>query len=177
MSIVETSRSIVGGVDTHLDVHVAAAVDANGGRLGVRSFPTTPAGYHALLSWLSSFGPLERVGVEGTGAYGAGLAPPSSRSACHGERSTATPSNDRKPAVRASLNSASVHDNRAICSPIAEPTNSARATASTRTCKQDRARGSTSGSGSQGWIAFPAGSGGDVTSRTEGTSCGSASSI
>jgi transposase len=74
MSIVETSRPIVGGVDTHLDVHVAAAVDANGGRLGVRSFPTTPAGYHALLSWLGSFGPLERVGVEGTGAYGAGLA-------------------------------------------------------------------------------------------------------
>src|SRR5437868_12176612 len=74
MTIVESTRPITGGVDTHLDVHVAAAVDANGGRLGVRSFPTTPAGYHALLSWLGSFGPLERVGAEGTGAYGAGLA-------------------------------------------------------------------------------------------------------
>jgi len=74
MSIVEVARPVVGGVDTHLDVHVAAAVDASGGLLGVRSFPTTPAGYHALSSWLTSFGTVERVGVEGTGAYGAGLA-------------------------------------------------------------------------------------------------------
>src|SRR5215216_3328371 len=74
MSIVEVMRPIVGGVDTHLDVHVAAAVDPVGGLLGVESFPTTPAGYHDLSSWLSSFGPVERVGVEGTGTYGAGLA-------------------------------------------------------------------------------------------------------
>jgi transposase len=74
MSIVEVTRPIVGGVDTHLDVHVAAAVDLVGGLLGVESFPTTPAGYHDLSSWLSSFGPVERVGVEGTGSYGAGLA-------------------------------------------------------------------------------------------------------
>ena len=74
MSIVEVTRPIVGGVDTHLDVHVAAAVDLVGGLLGVESFPTTPAGYHDLSSWLSAFGPVERVGVEGTGTYGAGLA-------------------------------------------------------------------------------------------------------
>ena len=61
-------------MDTHLDVHVAAAVDANGGVLGVESFPTHgPAGYVALHDWLAGFGALERVGVEGTGAYG-GLA-------------------------------------------------------------------------------------------------------
>jgi transposase len=74
MTIVEVARPVVGGVDTHLDVHVAAAVDVLGGLLGVRSFPTTPAGYHALSSWLGSFGIVERVGVEGTGTYGAGLA-------------------------------------------------------------------------------------------------------
>jgi len=74
MTIVEVARPVVGGVDTHLDVHVAAAVDSLGGLLGVRSFPTTPAGYHALSSWLVSFGTVERVGVEGTGTYGAGLA-------------------------------------------------------------------------------------------------------
>jgi transposase len=62
MTIVEAARPIVGGVDTHLDVQVAAAVDAIGGLLGVRSFPTTSAGYQALSSWLSSFGPIERVG-------------------------------------------------------------------------------------------------------------------
>jgi transposase len=74
MTIVEVARPVVGGVDTHLDVHVAAAVDSLGGLLGVRSFPTTPAGYHALSSWLTSLGVVERVGVEGTGTYGAGLA-------------------------------------------------------------------------------------------------------
>ncbi len=73
MTIVET-RLITGGVDTHLDVHVAAALDANGGVLGVESFPTTPDGFTALHGWLCGFGSLDRVGVEGTGAYGAGLA-------------------------------------------------------------------------------------------------------
>jgi transposase len=74
MTIVETTRPITGGVDTHADVHVAAAVDANGGLLGVESFATTPHGFADLHAWLAQFGPLERVGVEGTGAYGAGLA-------------------------------------------------------------------------------------------------------
>jgi transposase len=74
MTIVETTRPITGGVDTHLDTHVAAAVDHNGGLLGVESFPTTPAGFRALHDWLVGFGPVVRVGVEGTGAYGAGLA-------------------------------------------------------------------------------------------------------
>ena len=74
MTIVETTRPVTGGVDTHADVHVAAAVDANGGVLGVESFATTPAGYGELHGWLAGFGPVDRVGVEGTGAYGAGLA-------------------------------------------------------------------------------------------------------
>src|SRR6266571_2784613 len=74
MTIVETTRPITGGVDTHADVHVAAAVDANGGRLSVKTNATTPAGYAQLHGWLSGFGPVDRVGVEGTGAYGAGLA-------------------------------------------------------------------------------------------------------
>jgi transposase len=74
MTIVENTRPITGGVDTHADVHVAAAVDSNGGVLGVESFATTPGGLRDLYAWLVGFGCLERVGVEGTGAYGAGLA-------------------------------------------------------------------------------------------------------
>lgn len=74
MTIVEKQRPVTGGVDTHLEVHVAAAVDEVGGVLGVESFPTTEAGYACLVDWLASFGPVERVGVEGTGSYGAGLA-------------------------------------------------------------------------------------------------------
>ena len=74
MTIVESTRPVTGGVDTHADVHVAAAVDANGGVLGVESFATTPAGFAELHGWLAGFGAVARVGVEGTGAYGAGLA-------------------------------------------------------------------------------------------------------
>ena len=66
--------SVTGGVDTHLDVHVAAAVDHLGGLLGTASFPTTASGYRALLRWLRSFGPVSAVGVEGTGSYGSALA-------------------------------------------------------------------------------------------------------
>ena len=65
---------ITGGVDTHLDVHVAAALDAHGALVGTASFATTPTGYHELLSWLASLGEVVLVGVEGTGSYGAGLA-------------------------------------------------------------------------------------------------------
>ncbi len=42
---------ITGGVDTHLDVHVAAALDERGGLLGVESFDTTLEGYER---WLVS---------------------------------------------------------------------------------------------------------------------------
>jgi transposase len=61
-------------VDTHLDVHVAAVLDHIGGLLGVEQFPTGRAGDRELHKWLMEFGPVARVGVEGTGSYGAGLA-------------------------------------------------------------------------------------------------------
>src|SRR6201981_55103 len=71
-TIVETP-TITGGVDTHADVHVAAALDPIGGLLGVAEFPFTPAGYVRLLDWLGGFGTVCLVGIEGTGSYGAGL--------------------------------------------------------------------------------------------------------
>ena len=73
MTVTNLARSVTGGVDTHLDVHVAAALDERGTLLGVESFATTESGYKKLLGWLSDFGPVELVGVEGTGSYGAGL--------------------------------------------------------------------------------------------------------
>jgi transposase len=73
MAMTTIARTITGGVDTHLDVHVAAALDERGALLGVESFSTTPKGYGALLDWLEEFGTVELVGVEGTGSYGAGL--------------------------------------------------------------------------------------------------------
>ena len=74
MTIVEDACAITGGVDTHADVHVAAALDSIGGLLGVREFPATAAGYCGLLDWLGGFGQVALVGIEGTGSYGAGLA-------------------------------------------------------------------------------------------------------
>jgi transposase len=62
------------GVDTHLDFHVAVAVDHLGRRLGELSVPTTVKGYERLLSWAEGFGPVRCAGVEGTSSYGAGLA-------------------------------------------------------------------------------------------------------
>jgi transposase len=72
MTIVD-SRAVTGGVDTHADSHVAAALGPIGGLLGVESFATTPDGYRQLLSWLGAFGEVDLVGIEGTGSYGAGL--------------------------------------------------------------------------------------------------------
>ena len=72
--IVEPARVVTGGVDTHVDVHVAAVLDDIGALLGTESFAATRAGEDKLAGWLASFGSLVRVGVEGTGSYGAGLA-------------------------------------------------------------------------------------------------------
>src|ERR1700757_1382297 len=77
VTIVETrlqACAITGGVDTHADVHVAAALDSIGGLLGVAEFPATSAGDAQLLGWLGGFGTVCLAGVEGTGSYGAGLA-------------------------------------------------------------------------------------------------------
>ena len=55
--------AVIGGVDTHVDVHVAAVVNHVGAVLGVEAFPTTRGGYCRLLSWLGSHSELTLVGV------------------------------------------------------------------------------------------------------------------
>lgn len=62
------------GVDTHLDSHVAVALDQIGQILGVASFGADPTGYRALIAWSNGFGTVRAFGVEETGCYGAGLA-------------------------------------------------------------------------------------------------------
>jgi len=61
------------GIDTHAEVHVAAALDERGRLLGVESFPTTAKGHDRLERWARAFGVIEAVGIEGTGAWGAGV--------------------------------------------------------------------------------------------------------
>jgi transposase len=64
----ETGAAVVLGVDTHLDFHVAVAIDHLGRRLGESSVPTTAKGYEELLRWAEGFGPVRCAGVEGTRA-------------------------------------------------------------------------------------------------------------
>jgi len=68
------TTTIIGGVDTHTATHHAAVIDSHGRLLDDAEFPASPAGYAALLTWMRGKGTLTQVGVEGTGAYGAGLA-------------------------------------------------------------------------------------------------------
>ena len=69
----DEQRIVIGGVDTHRDAHTAAAIDSAGRLLDTASFPATRSGYEQLLGWLRGLGGVERVGVEGTSSYGAGL--------------------------------------------------------------------------------------------------------
>jgi transposase len=66
-------RRVVGGVDTHKDLHVAAVADERDRVLATASFATTRQGYRQMLAWMRSFGVVRRVGIESTGSYGAGL--------------------------------------------------------------------------------------------------------
>lgn len=68
-----SGTSVTLGVETHADVHVAAALDELGRRLGTLTIPSTPAGYASLEAWATGLGTVEQVGLEGTGCYGAGL--------------------------------------------------------------------------------------------------------
>ena len=70
----EDGRVVFGGVDTHRDTHVAAVVDGAGRVLGTAPFGADRVGYEQLEDWLRLQGRVSRVGVEGTGSYGAGLA-------------------------------------------------------------------------------------------------------
>src|SRR5947209_18278280 len=67
------ANEVILGVDTHSDVHVAAVITTLGVLVGAANFPTTAAGYRALVGWVGTVGVLRRAGVEGSGSYGAAL--------------------------------------------------------------------------------------------------------
>jgi transposase len=68
-----SARLVFGGVDTHQDEHVAAVIDAAGRLVDVAAFGASPAGYAELRCWMTGFGELVAVGVEGCGSCGLGL--------------------------------------------------------------------------------------------------------
>ncbi len=65
---------VIAGIDTHADTHHVALVTDYGKHLGDRKFLAVGSGYREIAAYLTSFGPVTAVGVEGTGSYGAGLA-------------------------------------------------------------------------------------------------------
>jgi transposase len=69
----DRTRSVVAGVDAHTDEHHVAVLDRQGRLLASHAFPTTAAGYAALIRWLRRHGRIQRVGVESSGAYAAAL--------------------------------------------------------------------------------------------------------
>lgn len=73
ISTVQPGLSIIVGVDTHKDTHVAVAIDSLGRRLAQLEVSTTTRGYRQLHEWALDLGPSAGFGIEGTGSYGAGL--------------------------------------------------------------------------------------------------------
>jgi transposase len=69
-SMTAPAAPVTVGVDTHLDLHVAAVVDQAGRLLATQAFAASTRGYVALVTWAERHGPVERIGVEGTGTYG-----------------------------------------------------------------------------------------------------------
>lgn len=72
-TIAEEAPRVTVGIDTHGEVHMAAVLDTRGRLLGTESFPTTSVGHRRLERWALGFGAVEAVGIEGTGAWGAGI--------------------------------------------------------------------------------------------------------
>lgn len=73
-TMADPDAQVTVGVDTHKDVHVAAVLDVRGAVLGCESFATIRQGLGELANWAARFGSIDRVGVEGTGSWGATLA-------------------------------------------------------------------------------------------------------
>jgi transposase len=73
-TIADEPCGVTVGIDTHGEVHVAAVLDERGQLLGTESFPTTSSGHRGLERWVSGFGAINKNGIEGTGAWGAGIA-------------------------------------------------------------------------------------------------------
>ncbi|MDP1820179.1 MAG: IS110 family transposase [Acidimicrobiales bacterium] len=73
-TIADDGCRVTVGIDTHGEVHVAAVLDERGRLLATESFVTTSKGHRQLEQWALGFGVIDAVGIEGTGAWGAGVA-------------------------------------------------------------------------------------------------------
>ena len=79
---------VVAGVDTHKDTHHVAVLDLVGKVIADQKFTADAAGYRAAEVFIAEHGLIDRVGIELTGSYGAGLTRPWLRPALMSWRST-----------------------------------------------------------------------------------------
>jgi transposase len=62
------------GVDAHMRIHVAVALNDRGQELGQWKGPNSPAGWRELPAWAAARGDQRHWGIEGAWNYGRGLA-------------------------------------------------------------------------------------------------------
>lgn len=58
------------GIDPHKRTLTASVVDGRGGEIGTRSFKVSGVGHREMEAWATSFGPVDRWGVEGAAGLG-----------------------------------------------------------------------------------------------------------
>lgn len=68
-----TDADVTVGIDTHADTHHVALITGYGKKLGDRKFLAVGSGYRQIAEYITSYGPVAVVGIEGTGSYGAEL--------------------------------------------------------------------------------------------------------
>ena len=72
-NLLSPAAELVAGVDTHKNTHHVAILDLVGRPVADREFRADGRGYAQVIRFLHEHGDVTRVGVEGTGSYGAGL--------------------------------------------------------------------------------------------------------
>lgn len=64
---------VIAGVDTHADTHHVAIITEHGQHIADQEFLAVGSGYRKICDFITQFGTVIGVGVEGTGSYGAEL--------------------------------------------------------------------------------------------------------
>jgi transposase len=74
---------VIAGIDTHAETHHVAVISETGERLADKEFLATGSGYRKIIEFITGFGIVLAIGVEGTGSYGAELARVLTREGMH----------------------------------------------------------------------------------------------
>ncbi|MCP9001569.1 transposase, partial [Pseudarthrobacter sp. RMG13] len=64
---------VIAGIDTHADTHHVAVITETGVHIADKEFLAVSSGYQKIITFITGFGQVVAVGVEGTGSYGAEL--------------------------------------------------------------------------------------------------------